>query len=86
MLKKAPPLRQDLSESRNLGKCSKYGSLGSHVKEPVLTSANSGFQQAGSSIMEPSGVFSSKTTTDALEELRGYREMKDLLLRQGGKS
>lgn len=83
MLKKAPPLRQDLSESRNLGRSSKCGSLGSHVREPVLTCANSG---VGSSSLEPSGVFSSKTTTDALEELRGYREMKDLLLRQGGKS
>lgn len=86
MLKKAPPLRQDLSESRNLGKSSKCGSLGSRVREPVQTSANTGFQQAGSSSLEPSGAFSSKTTSDALEELRGYREMKDLLLRQGGKS
>lgn len=86
MLNKAPPLRQDLSESRNVGKSSKCGTLGSRVMEPVQISANSGFQQAASSSLEPSGIFSSRTTTDALEELRGYREMKDLLLRQGGKS
>ncbi|CAH9123233.1 unnamed protein product [Cuscuta epithymum] len=34
----------------------------------------------------PVNMITAKTTTDALEELRVYREMRDLLLKQGGKS
>lgn len=85
MLKKAPPLRQE-SESRNLLQSSKSGTLSIHIQEPVQISGKPVFQQAVSLSVASSGVFSSKTTADALEELRGYREMKDLLLRQGGRS
>lgn len=37
-------------------------------------------------VASPANIITSKTTTDALEELRVYREMKDLLLKQGRKS
>ncbi|KAM7514313.1 hypothetical protein LguiA_003896 [Lonicera macranthoides] len=71
MLMKAPPLhRQHLTESTNLS------------VNPNQIFEQPGFQlTAGSSL-----ILVSKTTADALEELRGYREMKDLLLRQGGRS
>ncbi|KDP26114.1 hypothetical protein JCGZ_22215 [Jatropha curcas] len=83
MLKKAPPLRQDFSTQVNLSQepSSKFSSssLQEHCGSPAA-------QQASSSIVS-SGLVSSKTTADALEELRGYKEMmKDLLLSQAGRS
>lgn len=86
MLKKAPPLRQDLSESRDISQSPKSGTLSiHHIQDPLQMSENPVIQQAGSLSVGSSGIFSSKTTADALEELRGYREMKESLLRQGGR-
>ncbi|CAN1847733.1 Autophagy-related protein 13b [Linum perenne] len=79
MLKKAPPLRQELSSSM-----ADYSSQDS--KSRLWTGTTQPEQQAdssSSSIMS-SGLTASKTTADALEELHGYKRMKDFLLRQGG--
>lgn len=81
MLKKAPPLRQGLSESRNLPQAPKPGETPTDCVEAQVPEAGPGSHQAG-----PSSRFATKTTADALEELKGYKEMKDLLLRQGGRS
>ncbi|XP_058006382.1 autophagy-related protein 13b-like [Hevea brasiliensis] len=73
MLKKAPPLRQDFSTSVCLS-------------QDKMSSSSLQEQQASASIAS-SGLVASKTTADALEELRGYKEMKkDLLLSQAGRS
>lgn len=70
MLKKAPPLRQEVSEMWNNSK--QEAILSSESQAPV--------QPAGSSSVTSSGLITSKTTADALEELRGYRDMKNSLL------
>ncbi|KAK3019368.1 hypothetical protein RJ639_003948 [Escallonia herrerae] len=87
MLKKAPPLRQDLSESRNLLQSSKPQMLKNRTPEPTQLSDEQGFHQAAASrtSVASSGILASRTTADAIEELRGYKDMKDLL-RQGGTS
>ncbi|XP_078447133.1 autophagy-related protein 13 [Wolffia australiana] len=73
MLKSAPPLHQDLPK------------LDAPVAAPPpldyidgRATTTTGGATCSSSIIR------SRTTSDALEELRGYREMKDLLLRHGG--
>ncbi|KAG7027131.1 Autophagy-related protein 13b, partial [Cucurbita argyrosperma subsp. argyrosperma] len=87
MLQKAPPLRQDFTNSSpNLSRPPTRGS-----------SSSRNIQQQGTQICETiapskgryaasSSITASKTTADALEELESYREMKNLLLKQGGKS
>lgn len=67
LLKKAPPLRQDITNS-------------------IILSEQPGVQNAASSSVESSGLVLPKTTADAFEELRGYRELKDLLLKQSSRS
>ncbi|XP_059624437.1 autophagy-related protein 13b [Cornus florida] len=86
MLKKAEPLCQDLSNSRNLLQTTHPESIPNSTKEPNHTSEKLDFQHAASLSITSSGLVMSKTTADALEELRVYREMKDSLLRQGGRS
>lgn len=83
MLQKAPPLRQDFTNSSpNLSRPPTPGS-----------SSSRNIQQQGTQICETiapskgryaasSSITASKTTGDALEELESYREMKNLLLRQ----
>ncbi|KAL3626864.1 hypothetical protein CASFOL_029269 [Castilleja foliolosa] len=63
MLKKAPPLRQDIS---------------------VTTQYLQGSKSSGLNLAS-SGLIVSKTTADALDELRGFRKMKELLLKHEGK-
>ncbi|KAG5534100.1 hypothetical protein RHGRI_022290 [Rhododendron griersonianum] len=63
LLKKAPPLRQDITNS-------------------IISSEEPGVQNAASLGVVSSGLVLPKTTADALEELRGYTELKDLLLKQ----
>lgn len=63
LLKKAPPLRQDITNS-------------------IISSEEPGVQNAASLGIVSSGLVLPKTTADALEELRGYTELKDLLLKQ----
>ncbi|GMH24501.1 hypothetical protein Nepgr_026344 [Nepenthes gracilis] len=78
MLNKAPPLRQDFT-----------GSIASKTECSSNTIQASSLTAEGprtTSSITSSGLLMSKTTSDALEELRGYREMKDLLLKQGSRS
>ncbi|GER29623.1 autophagy-related protein 13 [Striga asiatica] len=70
MLKKAPPLRQDISLT-----------MQNHVG-PALQNDNNSAGNKNSSSSTFSNL-ASKTTADALDELRGYREIKDLLLKHG---
>lgn len=74
MLQKAPPLRQDSSDSVKSSKLETLSNISNSI--PV--------QDAAASSVVSSGVFMSKTTSDALEELNVYREMKNSLLGQGG--
>lgn len=71
MLKKAPPLQQDLNRSQNMCKPSS-----SQIHGPPVAASN----------MAASRVSAVKTTSDALEELKVYMDMKELLLKQSGKS
>ncbi|CAL1409162.1 unnamed protein product [Linum trigynum] len=66
MLKKAPPLRQELSSSN----VDSTHVSSTRAEQPPDTSS--------------SVLVASKTTADALEELQGYKRMKDYLLSQGG--
>ncbi|KAG7577774.1 Autophagy-related protein 13 N-terminal [Arabidopsis thaliana x Arabidopsis arenosa] len=71
MLKKAPPLRQDVSESS--------------IPEICWNNNNSnkpaGAHEIAVASITASGItLASKTTADALEELRSYKEMKNHLL------
>ena len=77
MLKRAPPLRQDISNSIDLSPSSSHVTLTNPTEERNEKSELR-VQSAVISVASP------KTTSAALEELRGYREMKDLLLRQKG--
>lgn len=70
MLKKAPPLHQDISFT------TQYQGSADINEEPAL-------RKSTSLDLAPSGLIASKTTVDALEELREYREMKESLLKQG---
>ncbi|KAL0743513.1 hypothetical protein Bca4012_085026 [Brassica carinata] len=74
MLKKAPPLRQDVSESSITELCwNKKNKPG-------------GGQEIATASMTASGIaLAAKTTADALEELRSYKEMKNVLLSQSTK-
>lgn len=79
MLKKAPPLRQDLLLYSKPANCINNEQL----LVQKLEDDQQQLQKKGST---SSSMFSiSKTTADALEELRSYKEMKELLLSQGNK-
>ncbi|GMN33150.1 hypothetical protein TIFTF001_003995 [Ficus carica] len=80
MLKKAPPLRQDLPES--VAKSSMVPRTETWGNNITLESN----QHVASSSVLASGLVASKTTADALEELQGYRDMKNFLLSRGSKS
>lgn len=69
MLKKAPPLRQDVSES------SKPETCWNNNNKP-----EQGQEIAVASITASGVALASKTTADALEELKSYKEMKNVLL------
>ncbi|XP_056168432.1 autophagy-related protein 13b [Syzygium oleosum] len=83
MLKKAPPLHQDFSNLATASQASRSetwsNSFHEHCQTPKAISA-----QDGTSSVASSALLASKTTTDALEELKVYREMRNLLLSQGG--
>ncbi|XP_042481860.1 autophagy-related protein 13b [Macadamia integrifolia] len=89
MLKTAPPLRHDFSNSIRASQASKPETQSKSIQEPDRRSnSEAGVVQNASSYesLTSSGLLMSKTTADALEELRSYREMKDLLLSQGSAS
>ncbi|KAH9625676.1 hypothetical protein KSS87_022711 [Heliosperma pusillum] len=79
MLNKAPPLRQDSIAS------SKASS--SNYEEDLSMRPEGQLSQKGptDSILS-SSLGPSKTTADAMEELRSYKKMKEFLLSQGSKS
>lgn len=71
MLKKAPPLHQDLCTSKHLSEtCNNNIQEHSHIIETSRSR----------SIMSSGIIATRKTTKDALEEFQGYKEMKKLLL------
>ncbi|KAI3704331.1 hypothetical protein L1987_74549 [Smallanthus sonchifolius] len=76
MLKKAPPLQQDLNRSQNVCKPSRpenpFNQIQDHPPHASLS-------------MSSSRVSGIKTTSDALEELKVYMDVKQMLLRQSGK-
>ncbi|KAJ0238345.1 hypothetical protein HA466_0239960 [Hirschfeldia incana] len=71
MLKKAPPLRQDLSQS------SIPEIYWNNNNKPAVA-----HKIAAASITASGIALAAKTTADALEELRSYKEMKNVLLSQ----
>ncbi|XP_075493676.1 LOW QUALITY PROTEIN: autophagy-related protein 13b-like [Primulina tabacum] len=83
MLKKAPPLRQDVSFTAELLHDSKLKTPTNCNQDSNKISEKSNILQYASTNLASSGLISSKTTSDALDELRGYRELKDMLLKQG---
>ncbi|XP_022739633.1 autophagy-related protein 13b-like [Durio zibethinus] len=86
MLKKAPPLRQDISNSINFSEASRPEMWNNIIQEQNQISEAVTVEHAASSSISSSRFVASKTTADALEELRGYKEMKNSLLSEGGKS
>lgn len=86
MLKKAPPLRQDLSSSINSPEATRPEMWRNSIQDSSqIPEAPSG-QHATSLSVTSSGLVASKTTADALEELQSYKDMKNLLLSQGARS
>lgn len=81
MLNKAPPLCPEFSSSVNVPQASGSEIWSNSVQEPRPAG-----QHAVPASVTSSGLVMSKTTADALEELQGYREMKNLLRKQGSKS
>lgn len=86
MLKKAPPLQQEVSDSVSLSQDCRP-EIWSDIKQEANLSSErpAPGHPAHSSSVISSGLVTSKTTADALEELRGYRDMKNLLLAQSTK-
>jgi len=78
MLNKAPPLRQDSLLFSKAASCSNNERLLGPKPEENQQSEKKGTSSSMFSI--------SKSAADALRELRGYKEMKDLLLSQGNLS
>ncbi|KAK9062248.1 hypothetical protein SSX86_019434 [Deinandra increscens subsp. villosa] len=77
MLKKAPPLQQDLNRSQYVSKTSRPENASNQFQDRL--------PHASSNISSFSRVSGIKTTSDALEELKGYVDVKQLLLKQSGK-
>lgn len=73
MLKKAPPLRQDLNPSQNVyNKPSRPENSSKQIQVPPVA-------EAASSNLDSSRVSGVKTTSDALDELKVYTDIKQLL-------
>ncbi|KAH6769477.1 hypothetical protein C2S51_014813 [Perilla frutescens var. frutescens] len=81
MLKKAPPLHHDTSVTTQDLQGSKLQTPTNGIQDDTEISEEPGVQQSYASNLASSGLITSKTTADALEELHGYRKMKDLLLK-----
>ncbi|KAK6922856.1 Autophagy-related protein 13, N-terminal [Dillenia turbinata] len=82
MLKAAPPLCRDSTNSINLPQSSKPEIWNTRGESNQISSAPE-LQQTALSAVVSSGLAMSRTTADAFEELKSYREMKELLLKQG---
>uniref|UniRef100_A0A2K1WMN8 Autophagy-related protein 13 N-terminal domain-containing protein n=1 Tax=Populus trichocarpa TaxID=3694 RepID=A0A2K1WMN8_POPTR len=85
-LKKPPTLCQDFSGSAALPPDSRSKMWSCNLQEYNPISVAPAGQQAAVSGVASSGLIASKTAADALEELKRYEEMKDLLLSQAGRS
>ncbi|KAL2528096.1 Autophagy-related protein 13 [Forsythia ovata] len=83
MLKKAPALRPDISTTTNLVQGSKPLTLKNSIPVSEEISPESLLGDSNSLNLSSSGLASSKTTADAFTELVRYKEMKELLLKQG---
>ncbi|GMI68614.1 autophagy 13B [Hibiscus trionum] len=81
MLKKAPPLCQD-----NFSEASRPEMWSNSIQKQSQVSETVTGQPAAASSTASSRLVASKTTADALEELRGYKVMKNMLLGEGGKA
>ena len=81
MLKKAAPLHQGFT-SENLSYGTRPETLSKNTQEPSQS------QMAPTSVsgMSSSGLVTRKTTTDALEELQNYKELRNSLVMRGSKS
>ncbi|KAH9321738.1 hypothetical protein KI387_016377, partial [Taxus chinensis] len=79
MLKSAHPLCPDFSSISSFSHTT--AQLQDTTNEHVATSLSISSAQSGRDVSQ---MFVRKTTADALEELRSYREMKDNLLSQSG--
>lgn len=84
MLKKAPPLRQNIS--LNFSEASRPEILSNSIPKQSQISEAVTVEHAAAPNIASFRLVASKTTTDALEELRGYKVMKNLLLSEGGKA
>ncbi|KAE9610245.1 hypothetical protein Lalb_Chr07g0184561 [Lupinus albus] len=82
LLKKAPPLRQDLSTSENLSQGLHPQILKNNIEEPNQIPE----APMPVSMMSSGLIATRKTTADALEEFHSYREIKNLLLTRGSKN
>ncbi|KAE8691218.1 E3 ubiquitin-protein ligase ATL76-like [Hibiscus syriacus] len=82
MLKKAPPLCQDTS--LNFSEASRPEMWSNSIQKQSQISEAETVEHAAASSTASSRLVASKTTADALEELRGYKAMKNLLLSEGG--
>ncbi|TYI48946.1 hypothetical protein E1A91_D12G001500v1 [Gossypium mustelinum] len=84
LLKKAPPLRQNVS--LNFSEASRPEILSNSIPKQSQILEAVTVEYAAAPNIASFRLVASKTTTDALEELRGYKVMKNLLLSEGGKA
>ncbi|XP_010912404.1 autophagy-related protein 13b [Elaeis guineensis] len=86
MLKTAPPLQQDLSNSIRSSQVFRgdFRNLRIRHNESMEAEVAKSESPASNSEITASGPSKPRTTADGLEELRIYKEMKELLLKQGG--
>jgi len=85
MFKTAAPLRQNLPNPVTYSQAVKQEAWNQGI--PYYKDQEVGVEETGSvsgSMITASGLFKSRTAADALEELKSYKEMKELLLRQHG--
>ncbi|KAF9601270.1 hypothetical protein IFM89_018380 [Coptis chinensis] len=88
MLKAAPPLGQDFSSPKVL-QVSNPDIMSRSIQESKEKSDSEVevVQRTASDCgITSSGILTLKTTSEALDELQGYRAMKEMLLKQGGES
>lgn len=84
LLKNSPPLRQNVS--LNFSEASRPEILSNSIPKQSQILEAVTVEYAAAPNIASFRLVASKTTTDALEELRGYKVMKNLLLSEGGKA
>lgn len=80
ILKTAAPLQQDLQNSVT----SSHAVNEEAWNQRIHHAGDVKVDTASGSMITASGFFKSRTAADALEELRRYKEIKELLLKQDG--